>query len=63
MEVKAKMRAPVTIKVFSGIFKRALPTKGLRTNEETPRIPIRIPISISEDPNLERYIGRVGMRM
>jgi hypothetical protein len=54
MEVKAKMRVPVSINFFSGIFKRALPTKGLRTNEETPRIPIRTPISISEDPNLER---------
>jgi hypothetical protein len=54
MEVRTKMRAPVIIKFFSGIFKRALPTKGLRTNEETPRIPIRTPISTSEDPNLER---------
>jgi len=45
---------PVTIKIFSGIFKRLLPTKGLRINEEIPKIPIRIPISASEEPDLER---------
>jgi hypothetical protein len=42
------------IKVFSGILRRALPTKGLRINEERVKIPIRIPISTSLDPNLER---------
>jgi hypothetical protein len=50
----AKRRAPAIIKVFSGIFKRALPTKGLRTNEETAKLPIRMPISASLDPNFER---------
>jgi hypothetical protein len=42
------------INFFSGIFKRALPTKGLRTNEERKKIPTRIPISVSVDPDLER---------
>jgi hypothetical protein len=63
MEVRAKRMAPAIINFFSGIFERALPTMGLRTNEEIPKAPIRIPISISVDPNLERYIGRVGIRM
>jgi len=40
--------------VLSGILKRALPTKGLRTNEETLKIPMRKPISASEDPLLDR---------
>jgi hypothetical protein len=39
---------------FSGILIRALPTKGLTTKEEKLKIPIRTPISISIDPNLER---------
>jgi hypothetical protein len=39
---------------FSGFFKRALPIKGLKAKEETPKTPIRIPISASLDPNLER---------
>jgi len=34
---------------------------GLKTNEETPKLPIRTPISVSLDPNLDRYIGRVGI--
>jgi hypothetical protein len=42
------------MKVFSGIFKRPLPTKGLKINEETPKTPISTPISASFDPNLER---------
>jgi len=54
MEVRAKRKVPAIIKFLSGIFRRALPTKGLKTNEEIPRIPIRIPISTSVDPNLER---------
>jgi hypothetical protein len=52
--VKVKRTAPAIIKVFSGIFRRALPTKGLRTNEEIAGIPIRTPISTSVDPSLER---------
>jgi hypothetical protein len=36
---------------------------GLSTNEEMPKAPIRTPISTSVDPNLKRYIGRVGIRM
>ena len=52
--MKAKKRAPAIIKVFSGVFKRALPTNGLKTNEEKKKIPIRTPISVSVDPNLER---------
>jgi hypothetical protein len=52
--VKAKKRVPAIINFFSGVFKRALPTKGLMTNEETVKIPIRTPISTSVDPNLER---------
>jgi hypothetical protein len=63
MEVRAKRRAPVIMKVFSGILRRALPTKGLRTNEETVKIPMRTPISTSVDPDLERYIGRVGIKL
>jgi hypothetical protein len=51
------------MKVFSGILRRALPTKGLRTNEETVKIPMRTPISTSVDPDLERYIGRVGIKL
>jgi hypothetical protein len=54
MDVKAKRRAPAIIKVFSWILKRALPINGLRTNEEKKKIPIRTPISVSVDPNLER---------
>ena len=50
----AKRRAPAIIKVFSGVFERALPTKGLRTNEEIAKLPIRIPISTSVDPNFKR---------
>jgi len=42
------------IKFFSGVFRRALPIKGLRKNADEAKIPIRIPISISVDPNLER---------
>jgi hypothetical protein len=55
--------APETINFSSGILERVLPTTGLRTNEEMPKAPMRIPISISVDPNLERYIGRVGIRI
>jgi len=51
------------MKYFSEILKRALPMTGLKTNEEKLKLPIRTPISVSLDPNLERYIGRVGMRM
>jgi hypothetical protein len=36
---------------------------GLRTREEIPRAPMRMPISTSVDPDLERYIGMVGVRM
>lgn len=54
MEVRAKRKAPVIIKFLSGVFNRALPTKGLITKEETLKIPIRIPISVSGDPSLER---------
>jgi hypothetical protein len=46
--------APMIIKVFSGVLKRAFPTKGLEINEETKKIPTRTPFSISVDPNLER---------
>jgi hypothetical protein len=42
------------IKVLSGIFVRPLPTKGLESNEERKKIPMRIPISVSVDCNLER---------
>jgi hypothetical protein len=52
--VKAKRSKPAIIKVFSWIFRRALPTKGLRTNEEAAEIPVRTPISTSVDPSLER---------
>jgi hypothetical protein len=54
MEVKIKRRVPTIIKVFSGVFKRALPTTILNINEEILNIPIRTPISVSLDPNLER---------
>jgi hypothetical protein len=36
---------------------------GLRTREEIPRAPIRMPISTSVEPDLERYIGMVGTKM
>jgi hypothetical protein len=42
---------------------RALPTKGLMMSEATLRLPTRIPISASLEPNLDRKIGKVGMRM
>jgi hypothetical protein len=54
MEQKIKRRAPPNIKSLSGIFKRALPMKGLRRSEETLALPIKMPISVSEDPNLAR---------
>jgi hypothetical protein len=40
--------------VFSLIFKRVPPTKGLKTTEEKKKVPMRTPISASVDPNLER---------
>jgi hypothetical protein len=51
------------MKSRSGILERTLPTKGLRTNEEMLKAPIRTPISVSPDSNLERKIGRVGTRI
>jgi len=48
---------------FSEIFIRALPTKGLMIREATLKAPTRTPISASLEPNLERKIGKVGMRM
>jgi hypothetical protein len=42
------------INLFSEVLRSALPTKGLRTIEERVKIPIRMPISISLDPDLER---------
>ncbi len=51
------------MKVLSGILERILPTKGLRIREETLKAPIRTPISVSLDSNLERKIGRVGIRI
>jgi hypothetical protein len=53
-KVKTKRMAPPIIKFFSGVFRRALPINGLNTNEETPKIPMRTPISTSVLPNLER---------
>jgi len=52
--VTATRSKPAIIKVFSGILRRALPTKGLKTNEEAAELPIRTPISASAEPNLER---------
>jgi hypothetical protein len=52
--VKEKMRVPAIINVFSGIFIRALPIKGFEINEKKKKIPMRTPISVSVDPNLER---------
>ena len=54
IEVRPKIKAPENIKFFSGLFNRAFPTKGLISSEETLKIPIRIPISVSLDSNLER---------
>jgi hypothetical protein len=48
---------------FSEILKSALPTKGLMIREATLNAPTRTPISASLEPNLERKIGKVGMRM
>jgi hypothetical protein len=45
---------PAIIKVFSGIVRRDLPTRGLRINDEAAEIPMRKPISASAEPNLER---------
>jgi hypothetical protein len=42
------------MKVLSEIFKSALPTKGLRINDEMLETPIKTPILASADPNLER---------
>jgi hypothetical protein len=55
--------APPSINFFSEIFERVLPTIGLRRREEIPRAPIRMPISTSVEPDLERYIGMVGTKM
>jgi hypothetical protein len=63
MEVTAKRMAPPSINFFSEIFERVLPTIGLRRREEIPRTPIRMPISTSVEPDLERYIGMVGTKM
>jgi len=63
MELKPKRSEPAIIKFFSGILKRALPTDGLIINEETLKTPIKTPISVSTDPDLERWMGRVGMRI
>jgi hypothetical protein len=54
MEVKAKRRDPIIINFFSGVLKSAFPMKGLKTNEQKKKIPIRTPISTSLDPDLER---------
>jgi hypothetical protein len=54
MEVRQNRRAPIIINLLSEILKRVLPTKGLKTNEERKKIPMRIPISTSVDPDLER---------
>jgi hypothetical protein len=54
MEARAKRRAPAIIKVFSGILRRALPIKGLKSSAVTKKAPTRKPISDSVDPNLER---------
>ena len=62
MEVKRKRMQPVIIKFLSEILNRALPTNGLRINDETLKTPIKTSISASADPDLERKIGRVGMR-
>jgi hypothetical protein len=42
------------MKFLSGIFRRALPTKGLKINAEKKKTPMRTPISVSVDLNLER---------
>ena len=42
------------INFFSGVFKRAFPIKGLKTKDQKKKVPIRIPVSTSVDPNLER---------
>jgi len=62
MEVERNRRLPAIIKFLSEILKRALPTKGLRINDETLKTPIKTPISTSADPDLDRKMGRVGMR-
>jgi hypothetical protein len=54
MELKPKRSEPAIIKFFSGDLKRVLPTDGLIINEETLKTPIRTPISVSTDPDLER---------
>ncbi len=55
-------RAPTIITLFARYFRRAPPTKTLDTKAATAKIPISIPISLSVEPNLERYRGRVGVR-
>jgi hypothetical protein len=54
MEVRVERRAPAIRNFFSGNFIRALPVIGLKTSAETPKIPIRKPISTSVDPHFER---------
>ena len=54
MEAMTERIAPASINFFSGIRERALPITGLRTREEIPKVPIRMPISTSVEPNLER---------
>jgi hypothetical protein len=49
-----KIHVRRSLYICSGILRRALPTRGLRINEETARIPMRTPISTSLDPDCER---------
>jgi len=59
---RAETRAPLSMKVLSGLVCSHFPMKGLESSEETLKTPIRIPISNSVIFSLDRWMGRVGMR-
>jgi hypothetical protein len=54
MEQRMKQSAPINMRFLSGVVNRALPIKGLRIREETLEVPMRMPISASAVPSLER---------
>ena len=59
-KVRAKSRAPNIITLFPEYLVITPPTRNLENNDEAPRIPMSVPISLSFEPNLTRKIGRVG---
>jgi hypothetical protein len=61
--VAANRRAPDIMTLFSEHLRRMLPTTSLAPSDEAPKIPMRMPISLSLEPNLSKKMGRVGIRL